>query len=422
MAGKQIQLGAFWTIILIMMFLPTSGAVEKNGESIPVLLGVGDCKVLSTHGVVRVANSNPEVLEVVVLAKGRSILLNAKKNGLATINVWYATGRKTYRISVQADYSNIMEELNEIINNPEIEVIVNHKYVILNGVVESSLEADTMVQYAKMYRENVINNLKVKTKYQIMLSVLVTEVKKEVEQKYGIRWGGWILTKDGWIFNEWSLGLIETDNFSIGRFEGNWLAGTMLDELEKNGDAKILAAPSILTSNGQEASFLAGGEIPIPLSDGMGGIKVNWKQYGIKLKAKITMSPTNKDILTMTINPEVSSLDWANAILVSGSRLPAIATRKTETTVQIKDGDTLVIGGLLKSEDSKTIFKLPFLGDLPIIGSLFKSQSFQKGETELLIFVRPRIISGNTVINPKKLTNPEFKGPHFETDLETTNK
>jgi pilus assembly protein CpaC len=170
--------------------------------------------------------------------------------------------------------------------------------------------------------------------------------------------------------------------------------------MEENGDAQVLAAPSILTSNAQEATFLAGGEIPIPIPDG-DKVKVEWKEYGVKLKVKPVL---NRDLsMTLTIAPEVSTLDWTNAISLGGYKLPAIATRKASTQLEVKPGATLVIGGLLKKQDSQSVTRIPWVGRLPIIGALFRSKNFLKGQTELLFFVTPSIITDANQISAEKL-------------------
>jgi len=158
---------------------------------------------------------------------------------------------------------------------------------------------------------------------------------------------------------------------------------------------------------------LAGGELPIPRSDG-DKVIVEWKEYGVKLK--VTATIVKDDEVLLSVAPEVSSLDWANAVMVEGYKMPAIATRKASTNLLFKEGSTLVIGGLLKREDSTTVFKLPIIGDLPIVGSLFRSKEFQKGDTELLFFVTPQIIKENHEIAPDDLTKDLDQGPFFQSD------
>jgi pilus assembly protein CpaC len=401
-------------IVLLLSVSVVSAADPENVESI--LLTVGDCKILRVDDFVRVASSNSEAVEIVVTS-GRELLINAKKPGLTVVNIWTKQSLFTYRVAVQEDFSNIEREISRLINIPGVTVSVNAKYVILSGTVETSLDSDLAGQYAKMYRDFVINNLFVKNKYQVLLTIMVTEMKKESEKKYGFRWGSFFQTTQGVVFNEWTGALAEQGKNSFGRYPDNWVLGAMLDAMQKNGDAKILAAPSILSVSGKEASFLAGGEIPIPMKDSQGGLKVEWKEYGIKLKVTATIGKDN--MIAMNVSPEVSALDWTNAVIAGGDRIPALSTRKATTNVEFADGATFVIGGLLKREDAKTNVKVPFLGDLPIIGKLFQSKDFQKGDTELLFFVTPRIIKDETKVDPKMVTGPD-QGPYFENDSQVT--
>jgi pilus assembly protein CpaC len=390
-----------------MIILTFATTVFAGGTEL--VMSVGESEILNLKNIVRVSTSTPEVIELVVTG-GQELLINAKKSGFSVVNVWTSTGISTYRITVQENYRAIENELGRLIDNPNIKVTVNQKYVVLNGTAETSLDADRAVQYGKMYRENVINNLDVKVKYQVLLSIMVTEMSKDYENGYGFRWGSWVETENGVEFYDWQWAFMENGN-RITRFPGNWNLGSMLDAMQKDGDAKILAAPSILTTSGKEASFLAGGEIPIPLSDGQGSVKVEWKEYGVKLKVTPTIT---KDFgVQLEVAPEVSTLDWSNAILINGDKLPAIATRKAATNLLFKEGSTLVIGGLLKKEDSVTAYKFPVLGDLPIIGPLFRSKQFEKGDTELLFFVTPKIIKEGMSVDPKSLTQPGNKGPFF---------
>ena len=398
-----------WFLLIMMISLITT-PVLTFADSESISLNVGECKVLSIPGLTRVSTSIPDVIEVVVTG-GNEILLNAKKTGLSVVNIWTPSNRYTYRISVQEDFSAIESDIARLINNPNVQVRVNQKFVILSGTVKNSLEALEAVQYAKMYRDNIINNLNVQTKYQVLLTILVTEIKADAQKKYGMRWGNWITT-DGetYTFKESQWNYIEGNKNSIIKFPSDRI-GAQLDLMQRNGDAKILAAPSILTVSGQEAQFMAGGEIPVPISDGTNGTKVEWKEYGVKLK--VTPIIGKDDTITMSISPEVSSIDWANAVLLGGDKIPALTSRKATTTVQYKDGATLVIGGLLKKEDSLNVVKMPILGDLPIIGSLFRSKDFQNGNTELLLFVTPRIIKNDMNVDQKTITAPSEQGPYF---------
>jgi pilus assembly protein CpaC len=393
-----------WFLPLVWLILALTPVIWGEDSERLVVLSVGDCEVVKLKGLTRVATANAEIVEVVVTGN-REVLLNAKRVGGTVVNLWNTQGMATYRITVQDNFRPVERELTALIANPQVEAIVNSKYVILNGMVETSLDADQAVAYAKIYRDNVINNLNVKTKYQILLSIMVTEVKKEKEQKYGLRWGSRETTSNGVIFNEWQAGLTASGKKLLTKY-ASWDLGAILEAMEDNGDAKVLAAPSILTSNTHEATFLAGGEIPIPIPDG-DKIKVEWKEYGVKLKVRPVLC---KDLsMTLSLAPEVSTLDWANAIQLGGYKLPAMATRKTSTQLEVKPGTTLVIGGLLKKEDSHGVTRIPGLSKLPILGALFRSKNFIKGKTELLFFVTPTIITKANQLNAAKLlSDPEL--------------
>ncbi|HYH04983.1 MAG TPA: pilus assembly protein N-terminal domain-containing protein [Bacillota bacterium] len=409
-----------WFILLVLLLVGLSPFIAANPREVPLSLSVGDSEIINVKGLTRVSTGNPLVVEVVVTGS-QEILLNAKQAGAAVVNIWSSQGVLSYRVTVRENFESFEKELARLIDNPKVRVTVNSKYVILNGAVETTLDADQAVAYAKMYRDNVINNLEAKTKYQVLLSIIVTEIKKENQNKYGFRWGSWVQTKDGLTFMESQTALIENSDHSIVRFPDNWQLGSMIDMMAKNGDAKILAVPSILTLNNQEATFLAGGEIPIPISDGE-KVEVQWKEYGVKLKVKPSIAKDRT--VSLMVSPEVSTLDWANAISLNGYKLPAIATRRTSTSLQVKPGTTIAIGGLLKREDAKTVFKLPILGDLPIVGALFRSKEFQKGDTELLFFVTPTLVNDNQLPDPNSLTQGANQGPYFtpDNDMKTESK
>lgn len=376
-------------------------------------MSVGETKVLALKDFTKVATSDPEVIEVVITS-GQEIMLNAKKTGMSLVSVWKNKEQSDYKIIVQEDYSMTAAEITGLINNPDVKVTVNEKLVILDGTVENSMEAEQAVQYGKIYRENVINNLKIRTNCQILLSILVTEVNKDSEKNYGVTWGNWWPTQNGLTFLDWEDNFQGNPQGGLSMVNGVSI-GSILNLMQSKGDAKILAAPSILTISGKEAYFLAGGEIPIPMPDGKGGTIVTWKEYGVKLNVTPYLEKNN--IISMAVAPEVSSIDWSNAIEFNGFKLPAFSTRKASTNVKFNDGATLVIGGLLKQDDSVSINKLPFLGDLPIIGALFRNKDFQKDKTELLFFVTPRIIKGDAPIDPGLIIHPT-PGPGFEADPE----
>jgi pilus assembly protein CpaC len=196
------------------------------------------------------------------------------------------------------------------------------------------------------------------------------EVNKDAFRNLGIQWPA-------------SSSLSDPSGMRIGRMEpGNALEIT-IDHQVIQGKARIISRPRLICASGQKASFQAGGEIPIPHSDGEGGITVTWKPYGIILD--VAPSIDSQDKIHIQIRSEVSMVDHANAI----NGVPGILTRRVNTFLSLENGQTVVLSGLVHSDDAKNIQKIPVLGDIPIFGELFKSRSFQKRETELVVFLTP---------------------------------
>jgi pilus assembly protein CpaC len=183
--------------------------------------------------------------------------------------------------------------------------------------------------------------------------------------------------------------------FTGGSFERLEGLSAQLKALITTNRARMLAEPNLLVEEGKLAEILVGGQIPIPVVQpgaAAGTVTVEWKEFGVKLAMKADIGGTGKDI-NLDIMPEVSNLDFAHAIVVSGIRLPALRTRRVHSSLHMQDGQTLVIGGLYQNEDSKLVRKVPLLGDLPILGSFFRRSDKQKQETELVVFVTPQIVT-----------------------------
>jgi pilus assembly protein CpaC len=244
---------------------------------------------------------------------------------------------------------------------------------------------------------------------QILVHVKVVDLNKSALSDVGIDWGGLTESSEGGIskiaahdqpilFGEVFTAPLPLDEFGpVRRLEG---ISARLKALVTDNKAKILAEPNLLVSEGETADMLVGGEIPIPVvqtatgvsSGAAGAITVEWKEFGVRLEIKGDVAADGKS-LDLDVAPEVSSLDFGNAIVVSNIVLPALRTRRAHSVVHIGDGETLVIGGLYQNEISKNVRKIPLLGDIPIIGEFFKRTTKQNTESELMIFVTPEIVT-----------------------------
>jgi Flp pilus assembly secretin CpaC len=234
-------------------------------------------------------------------------------------------------------------------------------------------------------------------KRQIVCHVRVVDINKGNLHRLGVNWGQLSIKDDTvqFIDQPW---LIHALPSGLGSGPGGILnalsVGAQLDLLAQQNQARILSEPNLMVDDGGQASILVGGEIPVPIAQPSGtgtSVTIEWKPYGVQLDVEPTILEDGKRI-ALKIAPEVSSLDFGNAITVGGFTLPALRSRKTSTELTMTAGDTLIIGGLLQSEDTKQLRKIPLLGDLPIIGKLFQRKEFQKGESELVITVTPEII------------------------------
>jgi Flp pilus assembly secretin CpaC len=233
---------------------------------------------------------------------------------------------------------------------------------------------------------------------QILCHVRVVEIDKTALKRLGVNWGS--ISSDGetvtFVDQPWLVQTLPglTGNPEDG-VENVLPIGAQISLLAQKQCAKILSEPNLLVDDGGTASMLVGGEIPIPIAQGTGGgtaITVEWKQFGVQLNVEPQILDDGEKI-NLKIAPEVSSLDYSNAIMVNGFLMPALRSRKAASVVTVKDGDTLVIGGLLQSEDAQAIRKVPLLGDLPVIGYLFRRKEFIGGQSELVIMVTPKMVS-----------------------------
>lgn len=239
---------------------------------------------------------------------------------------------------------------------------------------------------------------------QIMVRAQVVDINKAALKDFGVDWGWLETTEQGGVTYREQPWLIGQSKFGFNEiFGGGELLrfnpiAARVRALEQQNKAKVLSEPNLLVLDGREATILVGGEIPIPVVQSVtagaaASVNVEYKEFGVRLK--ILPNITSNDTMQLKVMPEVSALDFTNAVEFSGFRIPALRTRRAETTVNVRDGQSLIIGGLLSNDISKNIRKIPVLGDIPILGELFKSTSFSKGESELVIIVTPQIVRSN---------------------------
>ena len=384
----------------------------------PLSVSVNESRYVQEPGLSRVAIGSPEIADVQLLS-AREFLLVGKKSGSTTLLVWGANGRQEYIVTVTAENVGLAAMIEKAINLPGVTVQMVGDKILLRGTVMNQYEKDLALKIAGLYTGNapatstsgsdsagkavdktggnVIDMLQMARPSQIRLEAQVVEVSSSNKKELGIQYGtktsgdsdtkmdveGAIYAGEDWNVRDWGGWLV--------RHSSTINAG--LRALITQGKARILSRPNISTLSGQKAKILIGGSIPIPTNND-GSISIEWKEYGVKLDIEPVVDQMDK--ITSKVHAEVSRLDYANGVTQNGFSIPALATREAEAVIHVSNGMSMIIGGLLNSEDGKTVSKIPLLGNIPIIGEFFKHTSRTRDKRELIIIITPHLIGEDT--------------------------
>ena len=346
----------------------------------------------------RLSVGNPDVADV-VLINPREIYLLGKKSGHTNLLVWTAQGSTTLRdISVGADTDSLHAKLREYVPSAEnLRVDSVADTLVLSGRVSDGMKVQRLMSLTEAFNGNkkVINLLRVQGTQQVMLEVKVAEVSKTLLDELGVDMN---LTRTiGNTSVNLLSQLLSAGSTALTAASANGLSTITLTAEMKKGLVKVLAEPTITAMSGQEGSFLAGGKIyiPVPQTNANGGttITLEEKEFGVGLRFLPTV--LEDGLINLRVTPEVSELSQVGTTVKGlggqSSLLPSITTRRASTTVQLRDGESFAIGGLVKSNVTQTIKAFPILGELPILGPLFRSTAFQTDKSELLFVVTPRL-------------------------------
>ncbi|MCK5349912.1 MAG: type II and III secretion system protein family protein, partial [Desulfobacula sp.] len=342
----------------------------------------------------RVSIGSPAIADFILLSP-KEIYIKGKAAGITNMILWQ-DGKVTtiYDIEVKYDLSRLKEKLYQILpDEKEIQVMSTNNSLTLSGRVSSAANLSQALALAKSYapKGNVSNLLTVGGTHQVMLEVKIAEISRSVGRDLGINLGNVSEIGNMTVQLLSNFGASVTPAFDgLLQYTGGDTTWSMLiNALKNNGLIRILAEPNLVALSGHTASFLAGGEYPIPVPN-EDGITVSFKKFGVGIS--FTPNVLNKDKINIKVNSGVSELDFSTAVQFSGYVVPGLSSRKAETTVELADGQSFVIAGLLSESIRENVQKFPFLGDIPVLGILFKSKSFLKSETELVIIVTPRFI------------------------------
>jgi pilus assembly protein CpaC len=389
---------------------PASSA-QETGEPQTLHLLVGRSLVISSPArIKRVSLADPEIAEAIVVSPTQ-VLVNGKKPGGVSLMVWdEADQSQAFEVSVDIDVLGLSQKIHEVFPTENVHIDTSKDVVILTGNASSAAVADKILEVVKGAAPKVTSMMQVPAAPtgEIMLQVRFAEVNRTALNQFGINLIslpgakniGSISTQQfapPQLLNQsggaTQFGLSDLLNVFIFRPDIN-LAAT-IKALQEQNVLQILAEPNLITASGKEASFLAGGEFPFPVPQSSGGggstvITIQFKEFGVRLG--FTPTFTADGLIHLKVKPEVSSLDFTNALQFQGFLVPALSTRRVESEMDLADGQSFAIAGLIDNRVTEQLEKVPWIGDVPVLGKLFQSKSFQRSKDELMVVVTPIIV------------------------------
>jgi len=393
--------------ILILLVLCNILIVSTVAAAENIAVAVNQSRVMTFYDVERVAIASPDIADVVVVS-ATEVLLVGKSPGTTTLHIWSAGKRESFQVEVVADDVPIANEIKKIIGLDDLKVSKVGKTIILEGKVNSQYQKARAEKVAEAYGEKVVNLLEMTKPLQVKIEALIIEIDRQKTKDLGMKWGNDTSSTGSFLFGQSYTNPLG-GGLPFGQLGGYSPINAQLTAMIKNGSAKILSRPNVITLSGEKANIMVGGQIPIPISNQNGQISIEWKDYGIKLN--IAPEVNAEGLINSKIKAEVSSLDWnsTHRIQIGGNmNIPPIIMNTAETSIALSSGQTMAIGGLLSNQTSKDVTKVPFLSDIPILGKLFTSTSYSRGETELVIFVTPTIVDPAEYLPPMTQEMKEF--------------
>jgi pilus assembly protein CpaC len=448
-SSKALRIGV--QILAILSFSsslygdPQQAMTPNEGETVHVL--VGKSVMINVQApITRALSSNPVAVETLAISPTQ-LVIEGKSAGSSSLILWDSSGHsQVLDVTVDLDIAALRSALQRSYPGSQIDVQADAGRLILTGSVSDPKIVDDLGKMATAYSSQVVNSLIVEAFHdpQVLLEVKFAEVDRTKLQQFGINIfstggantigsvttqqfgpptaGGDLTGKIGAGNQGTSTSFHFNDLLNIFVFRPDLNLGATLKDLEQKTVLQILAEPNLIAMNGQKASFLAGGEFPFPVVQGganVGAVTIQFRPFGVRLD--FTGYAGKDGIIRLHVAPEVSTLDFANALVISGFTVPAISTRRAETEIELKDGQSFGIAGLLDHRATVQLSKVPGIGDIPVLGQLFRSRSVSRSNTELVVMVTPHIIdpvrgSAATPPLPKPVT-PYLDVPKFDRDV-----
>jgi len=412
---------------------PSSASIPAPNEpagAAPLRVMVGKSLLITTsERLKRVSVTDPAVADIEVITPTQ-ILVHGRSAGEVSLLIWDELERsRSFDLRVDVDVSAAIEEEKSVFPDEQIIVTPSRSAIVLSGHVSDESVAKRAQSIAEAYSKNVVNVLTFGPAgaQEVLLEVKFAEVDRTALTQLGInifstgaantigavttgQYGGFGQQKITDVTGStvpFQTNQTINDVLNLFFFRPDIHLGVVIKALQEKNLLQILAEPNLIAVNGKEASFLAGGEFPFPIvqpGQGFTAVTIQFKEFGVKLKFKPVIMPSGN--IHLNVTPEVSTLDFANALTISGFTVPALSTRRAETEFELQDGQSFVIAGLMDNRVTNIVNKIPGLGDIPVLGSFFKSKSLQKSNAELMVLCTVRKVAPNAQA-PAGPSNPQ---------------
>jgi len=408
---QTLQRLCFLSLVAVIAAAPS--ALAQGGPE-DIRLTVGKSIVIDyPTDISRISTSNPDIVDASPVT-AREILVHGKSFGTVTLVVWSKAGQRNfYNITVEQNLEPLRKLLKDTFPKEDLHVESSRDSLAITGRVSNKDVADRVAALATPFAKTIVNNLQVAApvEKQVLLRVKFAELDRSADTQFGINListgaGNTVGRITTGQFPAPSISAVQnstagtptTNSFTISNalnifaFRSDINLGALIQALQSRNLLQILAEPNLVTTSGKEASFLVGGEFPIPVLQGganSGAITIQFREFGVRLN--FNPSVTENNTIRMYVRPEVSSLDFANAVSFNGFTIPALSSRKMETNVELGEGQSFVIAGLIDNRLTETVSRIPGLASIPILGNFFKTKEVDRNNTELIVMVTPEI-------------------------------
>jgi pilus assembly protein CpaC len=413
-----VRSGVSLFVSVMTLLLGVSARVEgqrvvQQAERVISVSKGASALMVNPSPIARFSVGDPQVAEVTVVSP-TEVIINGKELGTTTLFVWDNSGQvRVYSVEVTADAPGLERFLRSLMPDEEIEVAASRNTVTLSGTVKDPNSVARAVQVAQGTGATIVDNLVAPPAVQVLLKVRFAEINRTALRDWAARLRVLnpheISSEGNWSGFTDPSAAVENIGFLLD--SGNEEIQALVQAAVSKGDLRTLAEPNLLTLPGEEAYFLAGGEFPYPSIQGTGttAITVTFKEFGIRLR--FTPQIARNGAIRLKVAPEVSTLDFANGLVISGFEIPSLRTRRAETEVELREGQHIAIAGLLDNESTRNMTKIPILGDIPILGELFKSKALRQRRTELVVVITPSLVMASDTAPPVPTGEPGATPP-----------